>query len=67
MRNNQTYAVLGTEKTGSKALYPIEAQLRAISKLSGGYIVAVLACCREKFEVGALGAAADLVSVQGDE
>ena len=68
MRNNQTYAVLGTEKTGAKALYPIEAQLRTLCRQRGGYIVAVLACCREKFEVGTVGQGAmDLVTVQGDE
>ena len=55
MRNNQTYAVLGVEKNKQKALYPLEANLRAISKIDGGYIICVLACCRERFEIRGTG------------
>ena len=55
MRNNQTYAVLGVEKDKQKALYPLEANLRAISKINGGYLICVLACCREKFEIRGTG------------
>ena len=58
MRNNQTYAVLGTEKDRIKALFPIEAQLRALSKARGAAIVGVLACCRERFDTRGSGEAA---------
>ena len=63
MRNNQTYAVLGTEKSGEKALYPIEAQLRAISKCNGGYILGVLACCRERFDTRGAGDGASIEEI----
>ena len=60
MYNNQVYAVLGTERDKSKALYPLEANLRFISMLSGGCIVAVLACGRERFSSGVVGKPLDV-------
>ena len=67
MQNNQTYAVLGTEKSKEKALFPLEANLRAISRINGGYIVVVLACCREKFEIRDAGEAQPMDEIRGDE
>ena len=61
MRNNQTYAVLGKANDPNKALYPIEANLRAISKAKGGYIVGVLACCRERFQTRGNDSMADIL------
>ena len=67
MRNNQTYAVLGTEKDRIKALFPLEAQLRSLSKARGAAIVGVLACCRERFDTRGSGEAAPYEELQGDE
>ena len=41
--------------------------MRAISKINGGYIVVVLACCREKFELRDVGDTPPMDDIRGDE
>ena len=67
MRNNETHAVLGTEKNTKKAIFNLEHYLRSISKEKGGCIIAVLACCRERFDARGVGEFADIEDLEGDK
>jgi len=48
MKGNVTHAVVNDPV---KPLYPIETMCRSLSKVAGGYVIALLDCCRAKFDV----------------
>ena len=66
MRNNETHAVLGMEKNSKKAVFNLEGHLRALSKETGGCIIAVMACCRERFDTRGVGETATYEDLEGD-
>lgn len=47
MKGNVTHAVVNDPV---KPLYPIETMCRSLSKVAGGYVIALLDCCRAKFD-----------------